>query len=749
MGATNAWASADVSFSAIERITDNGDGSWKTAGNAGNKYSLAIADLSGVSGIADAAKVSLEFDTQINSGGRWYIGIGDKSVRGTTAGTSSKTVYDTDGVIIRFGTGNGSTFTINDEGNYTAFGVRLHATFNLDRTTGKYSFTLHDTTNDTQIYTTSGVSTSVSNATIVEAYSWNNNDETLKYLSDVTVTTTATYSYTVNVKISEPSTILKTITGKVVAGEQVKIPYQKYINYKGTLYTKAAISNQYRYDFTPEADNETKEIEYTATDITNVLYYAEGEDITGVTNQNNGGCYSRTSGCSTGVASNTSFVTLPAGTYKITVGFYNANSGTHTVTITDGTNTLYTHGFPQNWQTYTSEENIVLDDTKTLYATGGDTRASYPKGIDYIYITGDFAEGNNIDVTGLIVNADMETSAGGSEYWQEGVKGWNNCSVVTNYRHLEFNSTQNPNGVFTGTYAFENYTDETGGLAGQMSQTINGLPNGVYKFQLAVLAENVSGQFVYAKSNGKTYSTPIAGAGSVANDYEVIAVVEDNQLEIGLDMNGANNRWAAIDNARLTYAPTVSTTFDTNGYATFASPYALDLTTDAQSTAGVTAYKSAISGTTVNFTPLDQTVPANTGILLKGTANATANIPVAASGSEVSENAFLVNTSGAVFEAEANTTYYAMKKDSNPLTFGTFDPSSLSFPATKAYLKVANGAVGAKALTAIFGDDVTGISQVEKAEAKGGNAIYNLAGQRVSQPTKGLYIVNGKKVVVK
>ena len=27
--------------------------------------------------------------------------------------------------------------------------------------------------------------------------------------------------------------------------------------------------------------------------------------------------------------------------------------------------------------------------------------------------------------------------------------------------------------------------------------------------------------------------------------------------------------------------------------------------------------------------------------------------------------------------------------------------------------------------------------------------FYNLAGQRVAQPTKGLYIVNGKKVVIK
>ena len=46
-----------------------------------------------------------------------------------------------------------------------------------------------------------------------------------------------------------------------------------------------------------------------------------------------------------------------------------------------------------------------------------------------------------------------------------------------------------------------------------------------------------------------------------------------------------------------------------------------------------------------------------------------------------------------------------------------------------------------------FGGE-TGISTVENTVAKE-NAIFNLSGQRVMQPTKGLYIVNGKKVVLK
>ena len=46
-----------------------------------------------------------------------------------------------------------------------------------------------------------------------------------------------------------------------------------------------------------------------------------------------------------------------------------------------------------------------------------------------------------------------------------------------------------------------------------------------------------------------------------------------------------------------------------------------------------------------------------------------------------------------------------------------------------------------------FGD-VTAINKVEMKKVEDG-VFYNLAGQQVAQPTKGLYIVNGKKVVIK
>ena len=193
--------------------------------------------------------------------------------------------------------------------------------------------------------------------------------------------------------------------------------------------------------------------------------------------------------------------------------------------------------------------------------------------------------------------------------------------------------------------------------------------------------------------------------------------------------------------------PEESVTLPSNGYATFASPYALDL---ANLPSGLTAYKASVSGTTVTFTQVTEAVAANTGLLLQGDAESSPySIPLAASGADISaSNAFLVNTGS--IEVDNNYYYFGLVK--NSLTFGLFDPSTVTIPSNKAYLKVLKTSIdspsGARTLNVVFGDEATGISTVETSSKMNGKA-YNLSGQRVAAPQKGLYIVNGKKVIVK
>ena len=64
-------------------------------------------------------------------------------------------------------------------------------------------------------------------------------------------------------------------------------------------------------------------------------------------------------------------------------------------------------------------------------------------------------------------------------------------------------------------------------------------------------------------------------------------------------------------------------------------------------------------------------------------------------------------------------------------------------PAGKGYLVIDSNAPEFLG----FGGDATGINELKAVEAKG--EFFNLAGQRVAQPAKGLYIANGKKVIIK
>ena len=77
--------------------------------------------------------------------------------------------------------------------------------------------------------------------------------------------------------------------------------------------------------------------------------------------------------------------------------------------------------------------------------------------------------------------------------------------------------------------------------------------------------------------------------------------------------------------------------------------------------------------------------------------------------------------------------------------------SSITIPAGKAYLdagKVIDAP--ARALSLDFEEgETTALSEVRGLKSEVRGEYFNLNGQRVAQPTKGLYIVNGRKVVIK
>ena len=183
------------------------------------------------------------------------------------------------------------------------------------------------------------------------------------------------------------------------------------------------------------------------------------------------------------------------------------------------------------------------------------------------------------------------------------------------------------------------------------------------------------------------------------------------------------------------------------GKTTWCSEYDLDFT----NVAGIKAYIA------IGYDDIDKTiwlvrvmkVPAGTGLLVKGDAG-TYKIPHANVRSTY-VNYLKGNLGDAIKIEETDgdkTNYYLSGKD------GTFVSvnGSANIGKNKAYLQLPTSVFGGTRSIGISYDDedgTTSIKNLTPAHSEGGGAWYTLQGQRVAKPGKGLYIHNGKKVVIK
>ena len=179
-------------------------------------------------------------------------------------------------------------------------------------------------------------------------------------------------------------------------------------------------------------------------------------------------------------------------------------------------------------------------------------------------------------------------------------------------------------------------------------------------------------------------------------------------------------------------------TIGTAGYATFCTDVPVSF-----EGSGVTAYIATLSGSNVSFSEVTS-VPANTGVLLKGEAGEKTFSVATGSTDDVSDNIFVGVTEETVVEGAG---IYVLMNGSAGVGFYKTSAPSFTVGANTAYLPA--DVAGAEARSFIgFDNETTGISDVAVAENVEGK-MFNMQGVSVAQPTKGLYIVNGKKVIVK
>ena len=208
--------------------------------------------------------------------------------------------------------------------------------------------------------------------------------------------------------------------------------------------------------------------------------------------------------------------------------------------------------------------------------------------------------------------------------------------------------------------------------------------------------------------------------------------------------NAGDTNAASIDGGEgyaftLSSVESLPVSIGTSGYATFYSPVAVTLPTGLEA-----YYVSEKNESSAKMEAISNVIPANTGVVLKGTAGETYTLTIGGNANAVSNllegtvaDTYVAKNAYVLAQPEDNTVgFYLAEKNQN---------SGAAFlnNGFKAYLP-AEAASSVRFISFDFGTE-TAIESIESVENNA--VVYDLAGRRVQGAQKGIFIVNGKKVI--
>ena len=231
----------------------------------------------------------------------------------------------------------------------------------------------------------------------------------------------------------------------------------------------------------------------------------------------------------------------------------------------------------------------------------------------------------------------------------------------------------------------------------------------------------------YSGNTNYLYSTGVDGSNADRNTYSADFI---NQ-----------NTWTLEEVTELPI--TLNSVDGTNYFATFSAPVAVRIE-------GATLNNVTPKANSISYKAVDTNLlPANTGVLLTGeSGSATAYVVT----DEVADAGYGLQAYDSAFTVEEadQTSKLFLGRGSQSGKAGFYKLGSAKTNGFKAYLNNSTVFGGAKEGLELEFAGVTGIENMENGTLNMENgAVYNLQGQRVNKAQKGVFIQNGRKVVLK
>ena len=275
--------------------------------------------------------------------------------------------------------------------------------------------------------------------------------------------------------------------------------------------------------------------------------------------------------------------------------------------------------------------------------------------------------------------------------------------------------------------------------------TVTSVPD---KIELPATSTVVAGQKI-------TLTPTITPADAVttltwSSDDETVAKVNSEGVVTGVK-KGQTFINVETDNGKTAYCKlTVTESYliiSEAGVATYCPTTDVDFTT-------LTAIKAYIgSGFNRETGVLTMTrvydVPAYTGLLVKGAAG-TYDVPESPSASIYANLLYGVTTETQLTDSNDGFTNYVLGSGSQGVGFYKVPAGGTTLAACRAYLMIPSETAASRGSLSIRFEDeeeATAINDVQHQDTE--SAVYDLQGRRVEQPQRGLYIRNGKKILVK